>query len=673
MENNRLEYALAYARLGWHIFPLRSEPETLLVNGEQKVYGVNSPLTKNGFSDATTNTATIQKWWTKWPDANIGWFPWKSGHIVFDVDVKNGQPGREQLETLKSKLGELPPTLEQVTPSTGSHLVFKATQAYTNAHMDGAANIDIRCGHGYVAIEPSTRGDKHYKFLDWDPLLEELPEIPSLPTPWAIQLERDQSTAKAKEPAQHYQDIETGEVRPDFGTRFREFLTKNSVAKRRWDNDRSGLKDKTDSGMIASLSKLMQLHSGFTFAEYVHACNNWKAIDSTRSTRELARTWQRCTPEKAIDAFDSIPDFCTSEHNQVGNTPPTDPKTKQEKLREEIDKMRNQMRATAESIAHYKNIKQHIDGVALQGHHTVIYGPSGSFKTTFITALCLKAMKKDPELEVHYWGFDVSPPYITAVIQLCQEQGIEQRFVLFENKTVADLEHFYIKYVEGSIRMENVLIVLDTFKFLTTNVNDKNANKEAMHFVKGVVRLGAAWISIGHTNKNGDRESGTAEIEQDSDGLLRIDATQDGNRGIAKIKKGGRVRWGSCDLTIETLITQEDKTQPHLFWYHAIKEASLTRDVDIEGLNFAKSREEDLKAIAGLIRQHFEEHKEGISKTALKKLIKDNEYIEATTREIPKLLKLGEGKHWETSKGKENNLKLYTPTPKLEALGFEIP
>jgi hypothetical protein len=53
-----LEAALAYVELGWSVFPL--------LPGEKK------PKTKNGFKDASRDPRKIRIWWTKTPNANIG-------------------------------------------------------------------------------------------------------------------------------------------------------------------------------------------------------------------------------------------------------------------------------------------------------------------------------------------------------------------------------------------------------------------------------------------------------------------------------------------------------------------------------------------------------------------------------------------------------------------------
>lgn len=325
---------------------------------------------------------------------------------------------------------------------------------------------------------------------------------------------------------------------------------------------------------------------------------------------------------------------------------------------EMINKLKTKMMATTSSIKHMKGLKHHIGGVALQGHHTVIFGPSGSFKTTFITALCFQALKENPELEVHYWAFDVSPPYIQATVKLINELGMKKKLLLFSDVTILDMTNFYKEHIKTNVRLENTIIVLDTFKFLSDNVNDKNSNKDAMHFIKKICKLGAAWVSIAHTNKDVQKQSGTAEIEQDSDGLLRIDSVISDGKGIANIKKGGRCRWGDTSLTIETTLTAEDRNNPSLFLYYAIKDARLIEYVDIEKLKAIQVQAKDMVVIAEIIKEYYTKNNQFINKTDLTTFIKANEMLELSQSEIKKILVDGEGKYWKTERNKSENNKL---------------
>lgn len=72
--NDLLDAAIAYAAMGWHIFPCKPL---------QKV-----PATLHGVKDATTDPDKIRAWWNRWPEANIGLACGEaSGVYVVDVDV----------------------------------------------------------------------------------------------------------------------------------------------------------------------------------------------------------------------------------------------------------------------------------------------------------------------------------------------------------------------------------------------------------------------------------------------------------------------------------------------------------------------------------------------------------------------------------------------------------
>src|SRR5690606_8197139 len=69
MNDTNLKAALAYARQGWAVFPLKP--------GQKK-----PPLTTHGYKDATTDPEAIRAWWGKWPAANIGLACGASGVVV---------------------------------------------------------------------------------------------------------------------------------------------------------------------------------------------------------------------------------------------------------------------------------------------------------------------------------------------------------------------------------------------------------------------------------------------------------------------------------------------------------------------------------------------------------------------------------------------------------------
>lgn len=139
--------ALALAALGVEVFPCRRTHEYR--NG--KFYrGAKSPLTSRGFQDATTDTATIDGWWTQHPDALVGWVPASIDCAVLDLDNKNGKDGIYELE--RRELDFLS-TLWYPTPSGGEHHVFLepwARKVGPQQDYLGFPGVDIRSGGSYA-------------------------------------------------------------------------------------------------------------------------------------------------------------------------------------------------------------------------------------------------------------------------------------------------------------------------------------------------------------------------------------------------------------------------------------------------------------------------------------------------------------------------------------------
>ena len=88
-----LQAALQYAALGWHVFPCAVEKK--------------KPATPHGFKDATTDEATIRRWWTTNPRFNIGLATGEiSGIIALDIDPRHH--GDMVIEAALDEHGPLP-------------------------------------------------------------------------------------------------------------------------------------------------------------------------------------------------------------------------------------------------------------------------------------------------------------------------------------------------------------------------------------------------------------------------------------------------------------------------------------------------------------------------------------------------------------------------------------
>jgi hypothetical protein len=150
--------ALAYARRGVPVFPC--EP------------GAKRPLTRNGHWDATTDSRVIERWWKRWPSANVG-VPTgkKSGVVVLDVDVDEG--GLESLAKLERAGTPVPKTARARTGGGGIHVFFRyprGTEIRNSAGLLGPG-LDVRGEGGYVVVPPS-RTRSSYQWVDSSSLAE---------------------------------------------------------------------------------------------------------------------------------------------------------------------------------------------------------------------------------------------------------------------------------------------------------------------------------------------------------------------------------------------------------------------------------------------------------------------------------------------------------------------
>jgi len=137
-QNDRLDSALNYAANGWHVFPCNPQTKT--------------PLTDQGFKDASTDLDQVRTWWMRQPDALIGFWPGPSDLAVLDVDMKNEKDGLASLRQLTGRAA-LPLTPAAHTPSGGYHIYFRQPKKRITATVCNPANgLDWRGDGGYVIV-----------------------------------------------------------------------------------------------------------------------------------------------------------------------------------------------------------------------------------------------------------------------------------------------------------------------------------------------------------------------------------------------------------------------------------------------------------------------------------------------------------------------------------------
>lgn len=157
MNNTFLDAAIEYASKGMAVFPLK-------VRGKE-------PMTAHGVKNATTNFDTIEKWWTRYPNANIGIAcgAASGGLLVVDLDEKeNGVSGSDSLHNWERENGELPETVRSITGKGGAHLLFRIDHPEKNK-VNLLEGVDIRSDNGYIVAPPSIHPNGNRYEWEYDP------------------------------------------------------------------------------------------------------------------------------------------------------------------------------------------------------------------------------------------------------------------------------------------------------------------------------------------------------------------------------------------------------------------------------------------------------------------------------------------------------------------------
>lgn len=152
--------ALALARQGWNVFPLRPGTKIPLIS--KKDGG-------NGAHDGTTDEEQIKAWWTKYPSAGIG-ANLGEDRLAVDLDFNHGG----------SRLASLPDTRTHHSGRGNGniHLVYRVELGSLAANVRSGTNvlgpgIDIRAGRGSYIVMPPTPHEETGDPYRLDPFLTE--------------------------------------------------------------------------------------------------------------------------------------------------------------------------------------------------------------------------------------------------------------------------------------------------------------------------------------------------------------------------------------------------------------------------------------------------------------------------------------------------------------------
>lgn len=154
MSTDMSSHALELAAAGTPVFPCYAATVS-------PAHKAKAPMTPQGFHDATTDLAQVERWWSQWPGAAIG-MPTGLVYDVVDIDKKpNGPDGYVALKLLMAldviRAADVVKIVK--TPSGGRHIYFPTSDTMGNASFR-KHGVDLRGHGGYVIVPPSTLYDE---------------------------------------------------------------------------------------------------------------------------------------------------------------------------------------------------------------------------------------------------------------------------------------------------------------------------------------------------------------------------------------------------------------------------------------------------------------------------------------------------------------------------------
>jgi Bifunctional DNA primase/polymerase, N-terminal len=180
--NARLDAALGYAARGIPVYPVhwpRPTPggATLACScprGPSCDRPAKHPLVRRGLHDATTSPAQLERWWSRWPAANLG----LATGIIFDALDIDGPAGLAALHQLARTADLRLPGPLVATGGGGWHHWYAPT-GLGNRPPRGLAHVDWRGIGGCVLAPPSRHisGGRYRWLRDLD--RTPLPEVPA--------------------------------------------------------------------------------------------------------------------------------------------------------------------------------------------------------------------------------------------------------------------------------------------------------------------------------------------------------------------------------------------------------------------------------------------------------------------------------------------------------------
>lgn len=177
----KLDWALEHALAGIRVFPLHGIRDgRCTCNNSACEHPGKHPRVSGWQNAATTDVDEIRKYWSKWPDSNIGGLTGES-FVVLDVDKRNG--GLSSLECAIQEFGELRQGPVVQTGGGGKHFYFATPQERTKS-LSGIhyqfPGLDFKSIGGYVVLPGSDHASGRGYEWELDSSLAEM-TLPKLP------------------------------------------------------------------------------------------------------------------------------------------------------------------------------------------------------------------------------------------------------------------------------------------------------------------------------------------------------------------------------------------------------------------------------------------------------------------------------------------------------------
>ncbi len=215
------EAAVRYARNGWPIFPLWP-----IVGGKCSCGKCDKPGKHphvSGWQQHPCDLASVEGWWTQWPDAGIAMK--LDYNIVLDLDMHDtDKNGFESLEALQQDHADvLEDRVKARTGGGGEHQLYQGMEGIETS-IGFANGLDLLSGPGrFICVEPSEHvSGRQYRWLDTvNPLTTPRSELTLGVLPqWLLDSAKGPTKPTTRKPAQ-----------PATNRRLPEYFVKLALAK----------------------------------------------------------------------------------------------------------------------------------------------------------------------------------------------------------------------------------------------------------------------------------------------------------------------------------------------------------------------------------------------------------------------------------------------------------